>query len=164
MWRQRKSVVFLTDFHRQSVNCKVKWTLHLPKILYTATTVDTSSFRSIAERVLGALGLNLELKARVYEAPTLSCLFLLNNYNYIVKSGSSKVTKLFLLLQLVFYYVHFNSIQLALFQTALLSVPLSMLMLVGFNVIPKFAVTEGGCGEGGKGGRRSWLFTVHKYT
>ena len=39
-----------------------------------------------AERVLGALGLNLELKARVYEAPTLSSLFLLNNYNYIVKT------------------------------------------------------------------------------
>ncbi|XP_068690632.1 exocyst complex component 7-like [Montipora foliosa] len=30
--------------------------------------------------------LNLELKARVYEAPTLSSLFLLNNYNYIVKA------------------------------------------------------------------------------
>ena len=39
-----------------------------------------------AERVLGALGLNLELKARVYEAPTLCALFLLNNYNYIVKA------------------------------------------------------------------------------
>lgn len=38
------------------------------------------------QRVLGALGLNLELKARVYEAPTLSSLFLLNNYNYIVKA------------------------------------------------------------------------------
>lgn len=38
------------------------------------------------QRVLGALGLNLELKARVYEAPTLSSLFLLNNYNYIVKT------------------------------------------------------------------------------
>ena len=36
--------------------------------------------------MLGALGLNLELKARVYEAPTLSSLFLLNNYNYIVKT------------------------------------------------------------------------------
>jgi len=36
--------------------------------------------------VLGALGLNLELKARVYEAPTLCSLFLLNNYNYIVKA------------------------------------------------------------------------------
>ncbi|KAL9956376.1 hypothetical protein ACROYT_G037843 [Oculina patagonica] len=38
------------------------------------------------QRVLGALGLNLELKARVYEAPTLCALFLLNNYNYIVKT------------------------------------------------------------------------------
>ncbi|XP_027056688.1 exocyst complex component 7-like [Pocillopora damicornis] len=38
------------------------------------------------QRVLGALGLNLELKATVYEAPTLSSLFLLNNYNYIVKA------------------------------------------------------------------------------
>ena len=41
---------------------------------------------SIAERVLGALGLNLELKARVYETPTLSSLFLLNNYNYVIKA------------------------------------------------------------------------------
>ena len=43
-------------------------------------------YLSNAERVLGALGLNLELKARVYEAPTLCELFLLNNYNYIVKA------------------------------------------------------------------------------
>lgn len=53
-------------------------------------TRDTELFiRVVAEyvqRVLGALGLNLELKARVYEAPTLSSLFLLNNYNYIVKA------------------------------------------------------------------------------
>ncbi|XP_015763420.1 PREDICTED: exocyst complex component 7-like [Acropora digitifera] len=38
------------------------------------------------QRVLGALGLNLELKARVYETPTLSSLFLLNNYNYVIKA------------------------------------------------------------------------------
>ena len=43
-------------------------------------------YLSNTDRVLGALGLNLELKARVYEAPTLSSLFLLNNYNYIVKA------------------------------------------------------------------------------
>ena len=51
--------------------------------------------------MLGALGLNLELKARVYEAPTLSSLFLLNNYNYIVKTLQRYEycmnTKLFLL-------------------------------------------------------------------
>ena len=40
----------------------------------------------LIERVLGALGLNLELKARVYEAASLSALFLLNNYHYILKA------------------------------------------------------------------------------
>lgn len=53
-------------------------------------TRDTELFIKVVsgyiQRVLGALGLNLELKARVYEAPTLSSLFLLNNYNYIVKA------------------------------------------------------------------------------
>ena len=58
-----------------SVSCTGHW-----------NTSDLCFCHFYAERVLGALGLNLELKARVYEAPTLSSLFLLNNYNYIVKT------------------------------------------------------------------------------
>ncbi|KAK3738705.1 hypothetical protein QZH41_006251 [Actinostola sp. cb2023] len=38
------------------------------------------------QRVLGSLGLNLQLKAKVYESMTLSALFLLNNYHYILKA------------------------------------------------------------------------------
>ncbi|XP_031567122.1 exocyst complex component 7-like [Actinia tenebrosa] len=38
------------------------------------------------QRVLGSLGLNLQLKAKVYESVTLSSLFLLNNYHYILKA------------------------------------------------------------------------------
>ncbi|XP_020611079.1 exocyst complex component 7-like [Orbicella faveolata] len=50
------------------------------------TELFTKVVAEYVQRVLGALGLNLELKARVYEAPTLCSLFLLNNYNYIVKA------------------------------------------------------------------------------
>ncbi|KAJ7362141.1 Exocyst complex component 7 [Desmophyllum pertusum] len=50
------------------------------------TELFTKVVSEYVQRVLGALGLNLELKARVYEAPTLCTLFLLNNYNYIVKA------------------------------------------------------------------------------
>ena len=39
-----------------------------------------------ADKVLGALGLNLELKSKGYEVQALSCIFLLNNYHYIHKS------------------------------------------------------------------------------
>jgi len=38
------------------------------------------------ERVLGSLGLNLQLKAKVYESMTLAALFLLNNHHYILKT------------------------------------------------------------------------------
>ena len=69
----------------------------------TEILLASASVFFYAERVLGALGLNLELKARVYEAPTLSSLFLLNNYNYIVKTlqryGYCMNTKLCLLEQ-----------------------------------------------------------------
>ncbi|XP_062508793.1 exocyst complex component 7-like [Corticium candelabrum] len=37
-------------------------------------------------KVLGVLGLNLELKSKGYEVPALSCVFMLNNYHYIHKS------------------------------------------------------------------------------
>ena len=74
---------------------RMPWiTLRLWRFLYVRDAEVTKSllllhcffFFFYAERVLGALGLNLELKARVYEAPTLSSLFLLNNYNYIAKT------------------------------------------------------------------------------
>ncbi|KXJ21992.1 Exocyst complex component 7 [Exaiptasia diaphana] len=38
------------------------------------------------QRVLGSLGLNLQLKAKFYESMTLSALFLLNNHHYILKT------------------------------------------------------------------------------
>lgn len=50
------------------------------------TELFTKFVAGYVQRVLGALGLNLELKARVYETPTLSSLFLLNNYNYVIKA------------------------------------------------------------------------------
>lgn len=38
------------------------------------------------ERVLDALGLNLENKARSYESPFLAAIFLMNNYHFIHKA------------------------------------------------------------------------------
>ena len=65
---------------------KEKLSVVLFLVRVTEILLTSASVFFYAERVLGALGLNLELKARVYEAPTLSSLFLLNNYNYIVKT------------------------------------------------------------------------------
>ncbi|XP_033730844.1 exocyst complex component 7-like [Pecten maximus] len=41
---------------------------------------------SISAKVLSALGLNLSNKAETYSDPTLRPVFMLNNYNYILKS------------------------------------------------------------------------------
>jgi len=38
------------------------------------------------KRVLDALGLNLENKARSYESPFLAAIFLMNNYHFIHKA------------------------------------------------------------------------------
>jgi len=65
---------------------KEKLSVVLFLVRVTEILLTSASAFLCTERVLGALGLNLELKARVYEAPTLSSLFLLNNYNYIVKT------------------------------------------------------------------------------
>ncbi|EDO48269.1 predicted protein [Nematostella vectensis] len=59
--------------------------LELRCTYFSGVTVENVIFL-FAERVLGSLGLNLQLKTKVYESVTLVALFLLNNYHYILKA------------------------------------------------------------------------------
>ena len=55
-------------------------------IIKITSSNKTNAFALLTDKVLGVLGLNLELKSKGYEVPALSCVFMLNNYHYIHKS------------------------------------------------------------------------------
>jgi len=63
------------------------------------------------KRVLDALGLNLENKARSYESPFLAAIFLMNNYHFIHKAFTGNDLMLSLL-EIVFENAedHYNNL------------------------------------------------------